>query len=66
MRLVARETTTQTTDLASFSRKGKENDMGAIELYFKFKFIAEILLGGIGITALVIYILMVVKGAKTK
>lgn len=40
--------------------------MGAIELYFKFKFIAEILLGGIGITALVIYILMVVKGAKTK
>lgn len=40
--------------------------MGIIELYFKYKFITEILLGGIGITALVIYILMVVKGAKTK
>lgn len=40
--------------------------MEIIELYFKYKFITEILLAGIGITALVIYILMVVKGAKRK
>lgn len=40
----------------------KENDMGVIE----FKFIMEMLLVGIGITALVIYILMVVKGAQRK
>ena len=40
--------------------------MGIIELYVKYKFIMEILLTGIGITALVIYILMVVKGAKIK
>ena len=38
--------------------------MGVIELYFKYKFITEILLVGIGITALVIYILMVIKGRK--
>ena len=40
--------------------------MGIIELYFKYKFITEILLAGIGITALAIYILMVFKGAKRK
>ena len=40
--------------------------MGVIELYFKYKFITEIILACIGITALVIYILMVVKGAKRK
>lgn len=40
--------------------------MGIVELYFKYKFITEILLAGIGITALIIYILMVVKGAKIK
>lgn len=43
--------------------------MGIIELYFKYKFITEILLagiGGIGIIALVIYILMIFKGAKRK
>lgn len=40
--------------------------MGVIELYFKYKFITEILLAGIGITALVIYILMVVIGARKK
>ena len=38
--------------------------MGVIELYFKYKLITEILLVGIGITALVIYILMVIKGRK--
>lgn len=58
--------TTQTIDLADTSKKRKENDMGIIELYFKYKFITEILLAGIGITALVIYILMLVKGAKRK
>lgn len=47
-------------------RMRKENNMGIIELYFKYKFITKILLVGIGITALVIYILMVVKGAKRK
>ena len=40
--------------------------MGVIELYLKYKFITEILLAGIGITALVIYIFIVIKGAKTK
>lgn len=40
--------------------------MGIIELYFKYKFITEIILTGIGIISLVIYILMVVKGAKRK
>lgn len=37
-----------------------------MEVYFKYKFITEIILAGIGIAALVIYILMVVKGAKRK
>lgn len=40
--------------------------MGIIELYFKYKLITEILLAGIGITALVISILMIFKGAKRK
>lgn len=40
--------------------------MGVIELYFKYIFITEILLAGIGIIALIIYILMVVIGAKRK
>lgn len=40
--------------------------MGAIELYFKYKFIMTILMAGIGITALVVYILMAIKGAKRK
>lgn len=40
--------------------------MGVIELYFKYKFVTEILMAGIGIAALVIYIFMVVKGAKRK
>lgn len=37
-----------------------------VELYFKYKFITEILMAGIGITALIIYIFMVFKGAKRK
>lgn len=36
------------------------------ELYFKYKFITEILMAGVGIIALIIYILMVMKGAKRK
>ena len=40
--------------------------MGIIELYFKYKFITELLLAGIGIAALTIYIFMVFKGAKRK
>lgn len=40
--------------------------MGVLELYFKYKFITEILLAGVGITALIVYILMVIKGAKRK
>lgn len=37
-----------------------------MELYFKYKFITEILLAGIGIIALVIYIFMIFTGAKRK
>lgn len=37
-----------------------------VELYFKYKFITEILMAGVGITALIIYIFMVVIGAKRK
>lgn len=40
--------------------------MGIIELYFKYKFITELLLVGIGIVALTIYIFMIVIGAKRK
>lgn len=35
-----------------------------MELYFKFKFITEVIFAAIGIIALVVYILLVVKGAK--
>lgn len=37
-----------------------------MELYFKFKFITEVILAVIGIIALVVYILLVFKGAKRR
>lgn len=37
-----------------------------MELYFKFKFITEVILAGIGIIALIVYILLIFKGAKFK
>lgn len=40
--------------------------MGAIELYFQIKLVAEIILAGIGVAALIVYILAVIIGAKRK
>ena len=37
-----------------------------MELYFKYKFIMEVILAGLGIIALVVYILLIVIGAKRK
>ena len=37
-----------------------------MELYFKYKFITEIILAGLGMIALVVYIVLIVIGAKTK
>ncbi len=40
--------------------------MGAMDLYFKYKFITEIILAGIGIAALIVCILAIIIGAKRK
>lgn len=40
--------------------------MGVIELYFKYKFVIEIISAGIGIVVLVVWILAVIIGAKRK
>jgi hypothetical protein len=37
-----------------------------MDLYFKYKFITEIILAGIGIVALIVCILTVIIGAKRK
>lgn len=44
----------------------EENDMGVIELYFKYKFVIEIISCGIGIVALIVCILALIIRAKGK
>lgn len=40
--------------------------MGVMDLYFKYKFITEIILAGIGIAALIVCVFMIIIGAKRK